>query len=159
VGADGKRSLVARAGGARAYHEKPALSAAFYTYWEGVPLEGGEMGGPPRRAGGAWATNGGLVMADVAWPIAGDRTVRADVEGSFRKALDQTGELGRRVRSGRRVERIRGTIDLPNAVRTPFGSGWALVGDAGLVMDPITGQGISDAFRDADLLAGAVVAG
>jgi 2-polyprenyl-6-methoxyphenol hydroxylase-like FAD-dependent oxidoreductase len=35
----------------------------------------------------------------------------------------------------------------------------ALVGDAGLVMDPITGQGIGDALRDAELLAGAVEAG
>lgn len=42
---------------------------------------------------------------------------------------------------------------------TPHRPGWALVGDAGLVMDPITGQGIGDAFRDAELLAGAVDAG
>ena len=35
----------------------------------------------------------------------------------------------------------------------PSGPGWALVGDAGLRMDPITGQGIADAFRDAELLA------
>jgi flavin-dependent dehydrogenase len=38
----------------------------------------------------------------------------------------------------------------------PSGLGWALVGDAGLRMDPITGQGIADAFRDAELLADAV---
>jgi 2-polyprenyl-6-methoxyphenol hydroxylase-like FAD-dependent oxidoreductase len=41
----------------------------------------------------------------------------------------------------------------------PCGPGWALVGDAGLVMDPITGQGIADAFRDAELLADAVSTG
>jgi 2-polyprenyl-6-methoxyphenol hydroxylase-like FAD-dependent oxidoreductase len=44
-------------------------------------------------------------------------------------------------------------------VRRPYGPGWALVGDAGLVMDPITGQGIGDALRDAELLAEAVSAG
>ena len=37
--------------------------------------------------------------------------------------------------------------------------GWALVGDAGLLLDPITGQGISHAFRDAELLADAVADG
>jgi 2-polyprenyl-6-methoxyphenol hydroxylase-like FAD-dependent oxidoreductase len=42
--------------------------------------------------------------------------------------------------------------------RRPYGPGWALVGNAGLVMDPITGQGIGDAMRDAELLAGAVAA-
>jgi 2-polyprenyl-6-methoxyphenol hydroxylase-like FAD-dependent oxidoreductase len=37
----------------------------------------------------------------------------------------------------------------------PYGPGWALVGDAGYHKDPGTAQGISDAFRDAELLAGA----
>ena len=34
--------------------------------------------------------------------------------------------------------------------------GWALVGDAGYHRDPITGHGITDAFRDAELLADAL---
>jgi 2-polyprenyl-6-methoxyphenol hydroxylase-like FAD-dependent oxidoreductase len=38
-------------------------------------------------------------------------------------------------------------------VRRAFGPGWALVGDAGYHRDAITGHGISDAFRDAELLA------
>ena len=46
-----------------------------------------------------------------------------------------------------------------NYFRTPYGPGWALVGDAGLAMDPVTGQGISDALRDAELLAGAITDG
>ena len=36
------------------------------------------------------------------------------------------------------------------------GPGWALVGDAGYHRDPITGHGISDAFRDAEFLAWAI---
>ena len=40
---------------------------------------------------------------------------------------------------------------MPNFFRKPFGPGWALVGDAGYTKDPITAQGISDAFRDAEL--------
>ncbi len=38
-------------------------------------------------------------------------------------------------------------------MRKPFGSGWALVGDAGYTKDFITALGISDAFRDAELCA------
>ena len=52
-----------------------------------------------------------------------------------------------------------GTADLPNYFRKPYGPGWALVGDASLVKDPITGQGIGDAFRDAELLVEAIEAG
>ena len=43
IGADGKRSLVAKTVGAPAYHERPTLSMAYYTYWEDVPFEGGEI--------------------------------------------------------------------------------------------------------------------
>ena len=38
----------------------------------------------------------------------------------------------------------------------PYGNGWALVGDASYNKDPITAQGISDAFIDAEMLAEAL---
>ena len=58
-----------------------------------------------------------------------------------------------RLRAATRETRIVGTGDLPNFFRKPYGPGWALVGDAGYHKDPITAQGISDAFRDAEGLA------
>jgi flavin-dependent dehydrogenase len=51
---------------------------------------------------------------------------------------------------------VRGALRLPNHIRQAAGPGWALVGDAGYHRDPITGHGISDAFRDAELLAVAI---
>jgi 2-polyprenyl-6-methoxyphenol hydroxylase-like FAD-dependent oxidoreductase len=48
---------------------------------------------------------------------------------------------------------LRGAVGLPNHLRAPAGPGWALVGDAGYHRDPITGHGLTDAFRDAELLA------
>ena len=65
-------------------------------------------------------------------------------------------ELGARLRRTRWASPIRGAINLPNVIRQPYGPGWALVGDAGYHRDPITGHGITDAFRDAELLARAV---
>src|SRR5262249_5696904 len=147
VGADGKRSIVAEAVRAEAYHVKPAQSMAFYTYWEGLQHQGGEIYGRDRRAIGAWPTNDGLVMTYVAWPAAEFDEFRADGEGNFLRTLDLAGDLGQRARNARRAAPIRGTTDLPNFFRKPYGPGWALVGDAGLVMDPITGQGIGHAFR------------
>ncbi len=52
-----------------------------------------------------------------------------------------------------------GTAEMLNFFRKPFGPGWALVGDAGYHKDSITAQVISDAFRDAELVAEAVDAG
>jgi flavin-dependent dehydrogenase len=41
-------------------------------------------------------------------------------------------------------------------VRQSWGPGWALVGDAGYFKDPISAHGITDALRDAELLAHAI---
>ena len=54
-----------------------------------------------------------------------------------------------------RPERFVGAA-VPNFFRKPFGPGWALVGDAAYNKDFIPAQGISDAFRDAELCANAL---
>jgi 2-polyprenyl-6-methoxyphenol hydroxylase-like FAD-dependent oxidoreductase len=41
--------------------------------------------------------------------------------------------------------------------RKPYGPGWTLVGDAGYFKDPAAARAITDAFRDAELLANAVL--
>jgi 2-polyprenyl-6-methoxyphenol hydroxylase-like FAD-dependent oxidoreductase len=71
---------------------------------------------------------------------------------------DVAPDLGRRVRTGRLASQVRGCIAPPNHVRQASGPGWSLVGDAGYHRDPITGHGITDAFRDAELLADALAA-
>ena len=47
---------------------------------------------------------------------------------------------------------------VPGYLRAPWGPGWALVGDAGYWKDPISAHGLTDALRDAELLARAIVA-
>jgi flavin-dependent dehydrogenase len=167
IGADGKHSVVANAVQARSYRTKPPQSIAFYTYWADVPAHPdlpaedgpvGEIYGRPGCAVGAWPTNDGLLMTYLAWPITRFGEFRRDVAGNFLRTLDAVG-MGARIRAGRRAERLRGTPDLPSYFRQPYGPGWALVGDAGLLLDPITGQGIGHAFRDAELLADAVADG
>jgi flavin-dependent dehydrogenase len=44
-------------------------------------------------------------------------------------------------------------------MRQAYGPGWALVGDAGYFKDPLTAHGITDALRDAELLAHAATQG
>jgi 2-polyprenyl-6-methoxyphenol hydroxylase-like FAD-dependent oxidoreductase len=91
-------------------------------------------------------------------PAARFGEVRADLDAAVASTLDCFG-LRDRFAGAQRVEPLRCSPDLPNQFRKPYGPGWALVGDAGLVLDPITGFGISDALRDAGLLADAVVEG
>src|SRR5262249_34992317 len=71
---------------------------------------------------------------------------------NFLSTLELAPAFAERVRQGKREERFTGTADLPNFFRRPYGPGWALVGDAGYHKDPITAQGITDAFRAAELL-------
>jgi flavin-dependent dehydrogenase len=51
---------------------------------------------------------------------------------------------------------MHGWAAVPGYVRRAWGPGWALVGDAGNFKDPISTHGITDALRDAELLATAV---
>ena len=159
IGADGKHSRVAQAVGARAYQEHPARSAGIYTYWSGLPVDGGELYARERLVVGAWPTNDGLTMTFVGIPVAEFRGFHADIDANLLAALDRCADLGARARDAVRAEPIRATPDTPNVVRQPYGPGWALVGDAGLVMDPGTGQGIGHALRDAESLSAAVIAG
>ena len=76
------------------------------------------------------------------------------------ETLEQyTPHLATRLQKGTQAERFVGTGDLPNFFRHPYGPGWALAGDAGHCKDPILAHGISDAFRDAQLLADAIESG
>ncbi|HEX9105564.1 MAG TPA: NAD(P)/FAD-dependent oxidoreductase [Longimicrobiales bacterium] len=159
VGADGRHSLVARAVAAPAYRAHAALTCAYYTYWSDVPLEEFEGYYPERRVILVFPTNDGQVCTTVEWPHAEFGAVRTDVEGQFWATVAQVPRLAERLRAGRRAARVAGTGDLANFFRTPYGPGWALVGDAGYHKDPLTAQGISDAFRDAQLLAEAIDAG
>jgi 2-polyprenyl-6-methoxyphenol hydroxylase-like FAD-dependent oxidoreductase len=159
IGADGKRSLVAGAVGARQYHERPVRSFASYSYWAAVPVLGGELYQRPGRAVAVFPTNDELTMVYVAAPMTEFASARADLEGHYLRTLDACGDLGERVRSGSRAERLRTTPDQPNTFRRSHGPGWALAGDAGVVMDSVSAQGTTHALRDASYLSAAVVAG
>ena len=156
VGADGWRSNVAAAVAPEAYHQKPRLLALYYSYWRGLPMSGRfETYIRPERGFAAWPTNDDLTVVIAGWPFAEFETNKTDLEGAFLRTLALAPPFAERVAAGTREERFAG-MATPNAFRRPWGPGWALVGDAGFIKDPITGQGIQDAFRDAELCATAL---
>lgn len=149
VGADGRNSRIAQAVGAPAYRAKPRLQWAYYTFFRDLPTEGLETVIRPYRGWGAIPTNDGLTVVVVGWPHAEAEAYKADVEANFLKTLELAPAFADRVRQAERVERFTGG-GVVNVLRTPYGPGWALVGDAGYCRDPITAQGITDAFLDAE---------
>jgi flavin-dependent dehydrogenase len=159
IGADGKHSIVARSVAAPVYNERPKLTCNYYSYWSGVPLKGTELYVRERRMFVADRTNDGLTMIGEVLPVGEFQRMRSDLENQFMKELELVPTLAERLRAGRREEPIRGSADMPNFFRKPYGAGWALVGDAGYNKDSITAQGITDSFKQAELLSEAIDAG
>jgi 2-polyprenyl-6-methoxyphenol hydroxylase-like FAD-dependent oxidoreductase len=156
IGADGRHSLVAQAVHPRQYHEKPPLLAGYYAYWSGLPMKGRfETYVRPSRGMAAWPTNDDLTVVIAGWPYAEFDANKKDIEGNLAKTYDLAPSFAERLQAGTRETRFVGTA-VSNFFRKPFGSGWALVGDAGYNKDFITAQGIDDAFRDAELCATAL---
>jgi 2-polyprenyl-6-methoxyphenol hydroxylase-like FAD-dependent oxidoreductase len=159
VGADGVRSFVAKSVDAPEYDDRPIAGCCYYSYFSGLQQDDIELFVRDHCAFGVVPTNAGLHLLMVSWPAKDFPAVRADVEGHVARALDLAPELASRVRNGRREEKWYGTAGVPSFFRKPYGDGWALVGDAGYNRDPITAQGMSDAFIDARALARAIDVG
>lgn len=153
VGADGRYSLVADVVRPEQYNEKPPLLAAYYSYWSGVPIDGRfENYIRPNRGFAAAPTHDGLTLVIGGWPYSEFEANKKDVEGNFVRVLELAPAFAARIRGAKRETPFAGAA-VPNFFRKPYGPGWALVGDAGYNKDPITAQGITDAFRDAERCA------
>ena len=156
IGADGAHSFVARAVAAPAYNVRPAETVAAYGYYRGVDVTGGELYVRPNRFFVAVPTHDDLVIVAQTISLCDAPDYRDDIERAFAATLALAPALAERVAAGERAERFRFSRDTDNFFRTSHGPGWALVGDAGYHKDPITAQGMLDAFRDSELLAAAV---
>jgi 2-polyprenyl-6-methoxyphenol hydroxylase-like FAD-dependent oxidoreductase len=156
IGADGRNSFVARAMRAPEYEARRGRTCAYYSYWAGAQTEGAQLYPREGRMIISGPTHDGLQIVIAFWPREEFKSVRADIASSFHGALALAPPLAERLATGERADRFYGIGDLPFYYRKPFGPGWALVGDAGYHKDPITAQGITDAFRDAELLASAL---
>jgi 2-polyprenyl-6-methoxyphenol hydroxylase-like FAD-dependent oxidoreductase len=155
IGADGHNSRVARAVDAERYHEKPVLENAFYTFWRDLPIDAFTTVIRGDRAFAAIPTNDDLTLLLVGFPFAQASDFRRDVETNYFEALEREPSWAERVAQATREERFYGG-GVPNFFRRPYGPGWVLVGDAGYTKDPVTAQGICNAFVDAERVAAAL---
>ena len=68
-------------------------------------------------------------------------------------------ELAHTLARGRPHGTLRGFAGVQGFLKRSVGPGWALVGDAGYFKDPLTAHGMTDALRDAELLARSIATG
>lgn len=160
IGADGARSFVAKNVDSPVYIDRGMLTCSYYSYFSNVPVEATELIVRPDHMFILDSTNDGLTLVVSTWKHAEFQRIRSNVEARFAETIkDQAPALWERLNEGRREEPFYGTGTIPNFLRRSHGPGWALVGDAGYSKDPVTAQGITDSFNQAEMLAEAILHG
>lgn len=158
IGADGVRSSVAHSVGAASVRTASKGGAVIYGYWDDLPAEGYEWFYAPGASAGMIPTNDGQTCLFVGSTAQRMRAARSTGTGKAFNSILQTvsRDAWRRVSGTWPPTHLRGYAGQSGYLRQAGGPGWALVGDAGAFEDPLSTHGITDAFRDAELLASAV---
>jgi flavin-dependent dehydrogenase len=156
IGADGRRSTVADLVGARYRRVGAAAGAIVLGYYSGLDQHTYQWFYAPGGSVGVVPTNDGLACV---WAGASTAAFAARNTGheEFQRTLLAVNAPGLRLPDSTSHGPVRAYPGQAGFVRQAAGAGWALVGDAGYFKDPITAHGITDALRDAELLARAVV--
>jgi flavin-dependent dehydrogenase len=167
VGADGRNSTVARLVGAPAYVEDTSPHGAYWAYFEETTLFSSDprydwgmcihMQGDGARA--VFQTDSGLLLMAGLAPRDAIEPWRRDPDGELLAYLRAGALTAPLLEGSRQATPAIGLAGLRFFVKRAVGPGWALVGDAGLHLDPTPGLGITDALRDASALAEAIVDG
>ena len=159
VGADGRRSAVARAVRAAATRTDPPFRALFYRYYREFP---GPSGGASDGAEGAlvedelayvFPSDAGLACLALSVNLDGYTRLRRAPAAVLSERLAARPSLAARMARAIPVGRVAGCGPEASYARVPSGPGWALIGDAGLHLDPWTGNGMDLAAMQAQMLA------
>ena len=155
VGADGVRSTIAGRVGAAVDRLGSGVGSTTYGYWPALAVDGYEWNFHPDAASGVIPTNGAMVCV---FASATPRRIGRGGAGVISEIVSAADpDLGARLAAASPPP-TRTFTGMQGFVRRSWGPGWALVGDAGYFKDPLSAHGITDALRDAELLARAIVA-
>ena len=159
IGADGMRSSVAQIASERIDAFKrvdvPCARAYYYAYFEGVARKqlGDEVVTEFESAPGAGnlvcRCENGLTVAATAFDAAEMQTFRTDLASNLRRYLNRSYEVGKMLEGATIAGKVFSSGLLNNTYRDPVTDGALLLGDAGLHVDPLFGQGHSMALMSA----------
>jgi flavin-dependent dehydrogenase len=162
VGADGRRSSVARLVAAAEEERHPPARAMYYRYaasWRYPDPIGPEFLLHGRRFSYAFPSDGGITCLAVSLPIDEHQGSKADKEATLEAAFRSNPRTADRMDG---IEWVSGLfVGLPadSVWREACGPGWALVGDAGTCQDPWSGRGMDSAACQAEAFVEAFMAG
>jgi flavin-dependent dehydrogenase len=159
IGADGMRSAVAQIASERIDAFKrvdvPCARAYYYAYFEGVSRKnlGDELVAEFESAPGAGnlvcRCENGLTVAATAFDAAEMQTFRTDLASNLRNHLNRSFAVGKILDGATIAGKVFSSGLLNNTYRDPVADGAILIGDAGLHVDPLFGQGHSMALMSA----------
>jgi len=162
VGADGMSSAIGRMVGARRYHVLANQRFGYWGYFRGARWD------PPatvtiHRQGDdltfGMPTDDGLYLAATIPSLVRLEGFRADAEASYSAHLAAAPPFPPILADAERLGRLHNMTSFPIFFRESAGPGWVLTGDAGHFKDPAAAQGISDALRQSEAVAEAIVSG
>jgi flavin-dependent dehydrogenase len=162
IGADGMRSAVAQIASERIDAFKrvdvPCARAYYYAYFEGVSRKnlGDELVAEFESAPGAGnlvcRCENGLTVAATAFDAAEMQTFRTDLASNLRNHLNRSFAVGKILDGATIAGKVFSSGLLNNTYRDPVTDGALLIGDAGLHVDPLFGQGHSMALMSASIV-------
>ena len=168
IGADGMRSTVAQIAeqklGAFRRSDVPCARAYYYAYYEGVARDrlGDELVTEFEASPGAGSLlcrcEDDRVVAAAAFDAKQMRTFRTDLGANLQRHLDGSIAVGGMLAGATRASPLRSSGLLVNRHRDPVANGALLLGDSGLHVDPLFGQGHSMALISAEIACGLVPA-
>ena len=157
IGADGRRSAVAKSVGAPFTDRRAGRTCAWYGYWD-HPLHNGLRA--ELRHGtfaGAFPTHAQQTLAFIQLPVTAWR--RGHGAEDLQNGLRSCPSVNAALHGARQSGPVVGVRDLPTHFRRAAGADWALVGDAAHHKDPLAARGIADALLGAQLLTDHILCG
>ena len=160
VGADGRNSTVAELAGARKYNVVPGERFGYWRFFADAdpgPVPGLVYHRWEGRLVISLPSDNGLYLVVVLPAMSFLPEFREDREAAFMAQARSCAPVADALAGASPVGKMVGMLKFECFFCESAGPGWALVGDAGHFKDPAPGQGIGDAFRQAEAMAPVIV--
>jgi 2-polyprenyl-6-methoxyphenol hydroxylase-like FAD-dependent oxidoreductase len=163
VGADGMHSTVAKLARAEEYLVLDGTRGGYFGYFPAPPKWENEWDAAIEYLGKemryVFRCDSGLVALVYVGSTEEVSAWGADYRSKLKEVLLRSPVTGPLAEGKEPVGKVIGLLKSRFFYRKPIGPGFALVGDAGHFKDFVTGQGMADAFLDAERLSDAILDG